>query len=97
MRLWSDTPSRREFRAILDWWENELPLLQVQLRPGTVAPPADLIALNPSLVVLATGSRPMAARLPGIGPDLPAHGPYDVPSRAAMPLSKTRWAACPRC
>ena len=21
MRLWSDTPSRREFRAILDWWK----------------------------------------------------------------------------
>ena len=77
--------------------ESVLPLLQVQLRPGTVATPADLIALNPSLVVLATGSRPMAARLPGIGPDLPAHGPYDVPSRAAMPLSMTRWAACPRC
>lgn len=39
MRLWSDTPSRREFPAILDWWESALRLLQVQLRPGTVARP----------------------------------------------------------
>lgn len=69
MRLWSQTPSRREFGKIIAWWEDELERLGVDMRLGEAASVPGIVALKPSVTLLATGSTPIAE----------GFGPYDVP------------------
>jgi dimethylglycine catabolism A len=56
MRAWSQAPSRREVRLLLQWWERQLHDHGVDLRLGVQATPEDVIALRPATVVLATGA-----------------------------------------
>ncbi|MEZ5798654.1 MAG: NAD(P)-binding protein [Paracoccaceae bacterium] len=95
LRLWADTPSRREFLKLLDWWQAELRDLQVRVETGRPADAAALIARRPALVVLATGSAPMAADLPGAGPDLPRFGPYDAPASGGHVLLRDEMGRLP--
>ncbi len=78
MARWCETPSRREFRKILRWWGDELDRLGVSVETGTPAEAGDLVRRQPSLVLLATGSRPVAD--PGMAGDIASYGPYDAPA-----------------
>lgn len=76
MRKWSDTPSRREFFRALKWWDLELDRLDVTRRFGEEANVERLIKAKPGLVVAATGSTPMEARVPDQGGGVAQVSPY---------------------
>ena len=52
------TPRRRELIGIVDWRVSELARLAAELRFGCFAEPADVMALEPDVVVVATGGTP---------------------------------------
>lgn len=78
MARWCETPSRREFRKILRWWSDELGRLGVAVEIGAPADAEDIVRRQPSLVLLATGSRPVVD--PGMAGDIASYGPYDAPA-----------------
>ncbi|MEI4469999.1 oxidoreductase [Frigidibacter sp. MR17.24] len=80
MAVWSDTPSRVEFRRLIDWWQGEIGRLGIELRLGAPATAAAVAALGPAAVLLATGSRPRFVPVPGEGAQC---GPYDLPAPRA--------------
>ena len=51
-------PRRREIIGIIDWLVAEVEQLGVELRTGVFAEPGDVQALNPDIVVIATGGVP---------------------------------------
>jgi dimethylglycine catabolism A len=75
--LWSQTPSRSEFLQLVNWWAGECERLGVEVRTSAEADAALLTRLTPDLVVVATGSRPVAAPVPQQGDSLSQIGPYD--------------------
>jgi 2,4-dienoyl-CoA reductase-like NADH-dependent reductase (Old Yellow Enzyme family) len=78
MRRWSDTPSRREFFRVLDWWNSELDRLGVELHLGREATVTDLIKQKPGLVMVATGSSPIESTIPATGGIVQHLSPYDA-------------------
>lgn len=56
MHAWSQAPSRREVRLLLQWWERQLDEHGVDLRLGLAATARHVIELRPATVVLATGA-----------------------------------------
>ena len=60
---WSAAPSRREFRAYINWQQRQLTALGVDVRMGHAATPAGIAALEPDTVILATGSRQVPSRV----------------------------------
>lgn len=56
---------RRDLIAIVDWRLSELAKLGVELRTDTYAEPADVLALEPDAVIVATGGLPDTAWLDG--------------------------------
>ena len=78
MLRWSQTPSRQEFKRIIGWWGDELDRLGVRVRTGTAATVEGVRALQPSVVLLATGSTTLASPV-FQGSAVPSYGPYDVP------------------
>jgi 2,4-dienoyl-CoA reductase-like NADH-dependent reductase (Old Yellow Enzyme family) len=55
---WSQAPSRREVARYLRWQERQLDRLGVTVRLGTEATVRDVSALEPAVVVAATGATP---------------------------------------
>lgn len=58
-------PGRAEFGRIPTWLEREVRELGVEVHTGTALGAADVRALAPDAVVVATGSQPRAAAFPG--------------------------------
>jgi len=58
-------PRRREMIGIVDWLLGEIGHLGVDLRTGVFAEPGDVAALNPDIVVIATGGVPNPGFFPG--------------------------------
>jgi 2,4-dienoyl-CoA reductase-like NADH-dependent reductase (Old Yellow Enzyme family)/thioredoxin reductase len=58
-------PRRREIIGIIDWLAAEVAHLGVELRTGVFAEPSDVQALNPDIVVIATGGVPNPGFFPG--------------------------------
>ena len=56
MHAWSQAPSRREVRQLLQWWERQLDQHGVDLQLGVEATPQDVVERHPAMVVLATGA-----------------------------------------
>lgn len=56
LRLWSRLPGREYYHRAVDWWERELACLGVVTEPGKKATAADVLALAPDAVILATGA-----------------------------------------
>ena len=76
-RLFGAAPGHEETaRALIADYEMLLDRDNVELRLGTEADPATIVALSPDLVVIATGARPYAAA-PDLG-DLPVFSAWDV-------------------
>ncbi|MDA3625198.1 FAD-dependent oxidoreductase [Saccharopolyspora sp. WRP15-2] len=65
LRRWSTTPSRQEFRRLLEWWERELDRLGVTVRLGVEADAPSILADQPDHVLVATGSLPVVTTVPG--------------------------------
>ncbi|MCW6511239.1 FAD-dependent oxidoreductase [Lichenifustis flavocetrariae] len=76
---WSETPSRQEFKRIIGWWGDELDRLGVRVRTNTEATVDGLRALQPSVVLLATGSTPLPSPTLQAGL-LPSYGAYEAPA-----------------
>ena len=57
------TPRRADLMGIVDWLAAECRLLGVDLRCDTVADGPDIAALEPDVVIVATGGRPRSPRL----------------------------------
>ncbi len=57
------TPRRADLMGIVDWLAAECRLLGVDLRCDTVADGPDIAALEPDVVIVATGGRPRCPRL----------------------------------
>ena len=85
MAQWSNTPSRLEFKRIIGWWSDELDRLGVRVRTGTEATLEDLRALQPSVVLLGTGSTPLPTPILQAGP-VPSYGPYEAPTEGGHVL-----------
>ncbi len=58
-------PRRREMIGIVDWRLAELARLGVDLRYNLLAEPADVLALDPDMVVIATGGLPQPPQMAG--------------------------------
>ena len=56
LELWSRLPGREFYRHAVDWWEHELARLGVDVRKGRAASAADVLALSPDAVIVATGA-----------------------------------------
>src|SRR5213076_1125721 len=52
------TPRRRELIGIVDWRLAELARLGAEIRFNTFGEPSDVLALEPEIVVIATGGTP---------------------------------------
>ncbi|MDN5895800.1 MAG: NADH:flavin oxidoreductase [Nocardioides sp.] len=67
--LASAAPRRRDLIGIIDWRVAEAKVLGVDLRLGTYADPDDVRALDPDVVIIATGGLPNTGVL-GVGREL---------------------------
>jgi dimethylglycine catabolism A len=77
MARWAQTPSRREFLRLIEWWKDEATRLGVTIRLGESASVEGLAAEAPDLVVIATGSVPLLRPAPRLGGAVLEIGPYD--------------------
>ncbi|MFN0115210.1 MAG: FAD-dependent oxidoreductase [Paracoccaceae bacterium] len=64
--LLTRNPRRRELIGIVDWRVSELAHLGVDLRCNAFAEAADVLALSPDVVVIATGGLPQAPAMEGV-------------------------------
>jgi dimethylglycine catabolism A len=64
MYRWSSARYLNETRRVIGWWSSRLKALGVDVRLGEVATVEAVSELRPDLVIVATGSRPMAAPVP---------------------------------
>jgi pyruvate/2-oxoglutarate dehydrogenase complex dihydrolipoamide dehydrogenase (E3) component len=69
--------------GIVDWLASECRVLGVELRRNTVAEAADIVALDPDVVIVATGGRPRIPPL-GAGEDLVA-STWDIVGGSVTP------------
>ncbi len=83
VNLIAQLPRRREMEGIIDWRLAELERLGVELRYGVLAEAGDVLALDPEVVVIATGGLPQSPALEA-GDDLVTTG-WDILSGAAKP------------
>jgi 2,4-dienoyl-CoA reductase-like NADH-dependent reductase (Old Yellow Enzyme family)/NADPH-dependent 2,4-dienoyl-CoA reductase/sulfur reductase-like enzyme len=65
MRLAARVPSKRHWTVMIDYYERQLRRHGVDIHLDTTADRVAVDALNPEVVVLATGARPARPRLPG--------------------------------
>jgi len=57
LALWADLPGRGHYRPAVDWWIAELERRGVDVLLGREASAADILAMNPDAVIVATGAR----------------------------------------
>lgn len=77
VRYASRSPLRRLFGRIPEFYDRQARRGLFEVRLGTDATAGEILALDPDAVVLATGSRPKRAELPGGGPILTVHEALD--------------------
>jgi 2,4-dienoyl-CoA reductase-like NADH-dependent reductase (Old Yellow Enzyme family)/thioredoxin reductase len=56
LALWALLPGRDTYSRATEWWERELKRLQVDVRTGAKASAAEVLALDPDAVIVATGA-----------------------------------------
>ena len=83
VRLAARSPRRRELAGIVDWRAERCAELGVELRLNTWAEADDVLALDPDIVIVATGGLPDTA-LPGAGEEL-AVSSWDLLAGDAKP------------
>ncbi len=65
LRHWTRSTSRREFRRIIEWQEDELARLGVSVALGTAFSPELIDSIRPDWVISAVGSETRGAAIPG--------------------------------
>lgn len=65
LALAARAPLRRDLKAIVDWRVGELARLGVETHLSTMADDADIVALDPDVVIVATGGQPDLGWLAG--------------------------------
>ena len=65
VRLAAAAPRRRDLIGVVDWRVAEARHLGVELRCNTFVEPGDVLALDPEIVVVATGGLPNTGIVPG--------------------------------
>ncbi|MBN2905382.1 MAG: NADH:flavin oxidoreductase [Rhodobacteraceae bacterium] len=83
--LLTANPRRREMAGIIDWRLAELDRLGVTIRYNSYAEAADVLALTPEVVVIATGGLPQPPEM--IGADLTVSS-WDILSGAVKPAAR---------
>ena len=83
VRLLAQSPRRREIIGIVDWREAELERLGVEVRLASFAEAGDITALNPDIVLIATGGMPQSP--PGISGSELAASSWDILSGDVAP------------
>jgi 2,4-dienoyl-CoA reductase-like NADH-dependent reductase (Old Yellow Enzyme family) len=78
-------PRRREMVGIIDWRLAELDRLGVEVRYNLYAEAADVMALSPDMVVIATGGLPQPPDVAGAGLGVSS---WDILSGAAKPAPR---------
>lgn len=63
IRLAARNPRRKDLLGIVEWREAELERLGVELRFDVLAEPADVLAMSPDVVIVATGGLPQMPEL----------------------------------
>jgi 2,4-dienoyl-CoA reductase-like NADH-dependent reductase (Old Yellow Enzyme family) len=56
LALWAELPGRENYGRAVEWWRGEVDRLEIDVRLGTRAASADLLALAPDAVIIATGA-----------------------------------------
>jgi len=85
VNLLVQNPRRREMIGIVDWRLAELDRLGVDIRYNTFAEAADVLALVPDVVVIATGGLP---QMPAMAGDDLAVSSWDILSGAVKPAGR---------
>ena len=80
--LLTANPRRRDFAGIVEWRLAELERLGVDIRYNLLAEPEDVLALDPEVVVIATGGLPQAPEMAG---EALAVSSWDILSGAVKP------------
>jgi mycofactocin system FadH/OYE family oxidoreductase 2 len=79
LHLWAQSPATAEFGRIIAWQEAQLRALDVTVHLGRAASLDDIRALNPDVVIVATGSHPKRVQLPSQdGGSLSVLAPHEV-------------------
>jgi 2,4-dienoyl-CoA reductase-like NADH-dependent reductase (Old Yellow Enzyme family)/thioredoxin reductase len=60
-------PKRETLAQVAGWLERQVRALAVDVRLGVRAEPADVLALEPEAVIIATGATPRLPGIPGVG------------------------------
>jgi len=66
LRLAAVPPYKKEFREVIDYFENQLKKLNVKVVLGQVVTPELVKSLNPDVIIVATGSTPFVPDIKGI-------------------------------
>lgn len=80
LNLASASTTRRQVAGAVDWLQQEIAHLGVDVRLNHYADAADVLALDPTAVLVATGALPRGGRFPGSGL---AHDSWAILSRAS--------------
>jgi 2,4-dienoyl-CoA reductase-like NADH-dependent reductase (Old Yellow Enzyme family) len=56
LALWAELPGREVYGNAVDWWKRELERLHVDVRTRTCASSAEILAMAPDAVIVATGA-----------------------------------------
>lgn len=65
VNLWSAAPSTQELQAMIRWRLNELDILGVDIQVNTPVTTDLITELEPDVVILATGAKPLKEPVPG--------------------------------
>ena len=91
--LWAELPGREDFRKAIEWWQQEIGRLNVEIRRGTEASADAVLGANPHAVIVATGARySVGGRSHFVDADIPGyqqsfvHRPEDI-LLGAVPVS----------
>jgi len=85
INLLTANPRRRELTGIIDWRLAELDRLGVEIRYNAYAEAEDVLALDPEVVVIATGGLP---QMPEMAGDDLAVSTWDILSGAVKPAGR---------
>lgn len=85
VNLLTQNPRRKEMIGIIDWRLAELDRLGVDIRYNTFAEEGDVAALNPDVVIIATGGLPQAPEMTG---DNLTVSSWDIISGAVKPAAR---------
>ena len=91
LALWAGLPGREHYGEAVDWWRREMERLGIDVRKQAKASSADVLAMRPDAVILATGAQfSRTGRSGGVDRDIPGFGLPHVCTPEDILLGKRR-------